>query len=80
MLRVGGGFATISDHLQTVSQAENIKIYKSMKNENKTYGEVVSNWLKIRKAPNKVINKYLSNQNLEERGEFFMEAMLAYDK
>ena len=61
MIRVGGGFATLEDHIRQVGPFECIKIHKLMrgnaaKNEpEKTFMEAVSFYLKKHKATDKII-------------------------
>ena len=65
MVRVGGGFATLADHIHQVGPFECIKIYKLMKgNPAKNeppmaYKNAVEFYLKKHKAADKIIKKYI---------------------
>lgn len=71
MIRVGGGFATLEDHIKQVGPFECIKIYKLMKgNEQKkeapmSYKEAVNFYLTKHKTPDRIVKKFL---NAEDEG------------
>ena len=71
MIRVGGGFATLEEHIRQVGPFECIKIYKTMKGnkerneEPKTFKEAVEFYLHKHKAPDKIVKNFLSTEDEE---------------
>ena len=69
MVRVGGGFATIEDHIKQIGPFECIKIYKIMKGtdsiEPMHYKDAVAYYLKRCKASDKIIKEYIATEDGE---------------
>ena len=63
MLRVGGGYASLEEHIKQVGPFECIKIYKLMKGGPKqapmTFTEAVVFYLKKLKCPDRIMKNYL---------------------
>ena len=84
MIRVGGGYATLEEHIKQVGPFECIKIYKLMKgNEAKKeepmpFKQAVEFYLTKHKAPDRIIKQFLTTEDEEHMGLF--EAAIEYLK
>ena len=80
MIRVGGGYATLEDHIRQVGPFECIKIYKLMKgNDQKkekpmSYKEAVMFYLSKHKTPDRIVKQFLSTED-EESMRLFENAI-----
>ena len=69
MIRVGGGYATLEEHLRQVGPFECIKIYKLMKGnrlkkqEPMTFKNAVIYYLKRLKATDQIVKMYLNQDD-----------------
>ena len=69
MIRVGGGFATLEDHIRQVGPFECIKIYKLMKGnlerkeEPRSFKDSVAYYLNRLKSPDKIVKQWLANDD-----------------
>ena len=76
MVRVGGGFATIEEHIRQVGPFECIKIYKLMKGnpdkneEPMTFKEAVVFYLNKHKTTDRIIKQYMNTDDDEQMGLF----------
>ena len=70
MVRVGGGFATVDDHIKQVGPFECIKIYKIMKGDKTsqpmTFKDAVVFYLKRCKAPLKIVKDWEQSEEGNE--------------
>jgi len=64
MIRVGGGFATLEEHIRQVGPFECIKIYKQMKGSEKSppmsFQDAVVFYMKRLKSPDKIVVNYMA--------------------
>lgn len=80
MIRVGGGFATLEDHIRQVGPFECIKIYKLMKGnpdkneEPQTFKYAVVNYLRHHKCPDRIVKQWLDSEN-EQQMDLFENAI-----
>lgn len=76
MIRVGGGFASLEEHIHQVGPFECIKIYKLMKgNEAKheapmSFKEAVSFYLNKHKAPDRIVKQFLTTEDEDSMNLF----------
>lgn len=81
MIRVGGGFATLEDHIKQVGPFECIKIYKLMKGnalqnmQPMSFKEAVTYYMTKLKSPEKIIKQFLDTED-EESMALFENAIL----
>ena len=82
MIRVGGGFATIEDHIKQVGPFECIKIYKMMKGSEKLapmgFKDAVAFCLTKLKVTDKIMKNWLNTDDGAQMGLF--EAAIEYLK
>ena len=76
MVRVGGGYATLQEHIRQVGPFECVKIYKVMKG-NPEKGEpsmpfksAVKFYLTKHKSPDKIVKQYMSSDDGEQMDLF----------
>ena len=76
MVRVGGGYATIEDHIRQVGPFECIKVYKIMKGnpeknqEPMTFKNAVATFLTKHGAADKIMKTYMQTEDDEQMGLF----------
>ena len=76
MIRVGGGFATLEEHIRQVGPFECIKIYKLMKGnldrkeEPRSFKEAVSFYLKRLKTIDKIVKQWLDTEDDQQMDLF----------
>ena len=79
MVRVGGGFATIEDHIKQAGPFECIKIYKIMKGTPQTepmhFKDAVVYYLKKNKASDKIIKGWVATED-GEHADLFEAAII----
>ena len=84
MIRVGGGFATLEEHIKQNGPFECIKLYKMMKGDEArnldpmSFKDAVLVYMKKLKAADKVIKSYLNTANDEQLSLF--ESAIEYLK
>lgn len=80
MIRVGGGFATLEDHIRQVGPFECIKIYKLMKGnpdkgeESMSFKDAVCFYLKKLKTVDRIMKQWLDAED-EQQMELFESAI-----
>ena len=80
MIRVGGGFATLEDHIRQVGPFECIKIYKLMKgNPDKkedpmTFKDAICFYLQRHKTSDRIIKQWLDAED-EQQMDLFENAI-----
>jgi len=76
MIRVGGGFATLEDHIKQVGPFECIKINKLMMGNPlqnmppMSYKEAVAFYLKRLKSSEKIVKNFLENEDEDQMNLF----------
>ena len=81
MIRVGGGFATLEEHIRQVGPFECIKIYKLMKgNPDKneapmTFKNAVAFYLNKHKTADRIIKQYLDLEDDDDQMGLFAAAI-----
>ena len=69
MIRVGGGFATLEEHIRQVGPFECIKIYKLMKGNpekkepTRTYKEAVAFYLEKLKTVDRIVKQWMNTED-----------------
>ena len=80
MIRVGGGFATLEEHIKQVGPFECIKIYKLMKGNpekkepSRTFKEAVTFYLEKLKTSDRIVRVWLSTED-EKQMDLFENAI-----